>query len=397
MRWAIVVASLTFCLGPRSAEAASVVFHRLDAKPLSARAIDAEANRLIGAAHIPGLALALIEDGRVAYTAAYGRRDVERNLPLTTDTVIYGASLTKPAFAYLCLQLVQEGRLDLDRPIGEYLAKPLPDYPAYADLAADPRWRRITARMLLSHTSGLPNFRTVNDDRKLDIKFEPGSRFVYSGEGLRLLQFVLEAGLGVDVAAEMRRRIFGPFGMRRSDMVWQPQFAAGTAVGYDAAGKPRGHERRTKADAAGSLETTVSDYAAFLAGVVRGQGLTPKAYAEMLRPQIAIVSRHEFPSHWVDDTDANRPIQLSYGLGWGLFRTPYGQAFFKEGHDDGVDHYALCVRPPRKCILLMTNSGLGKGVFQYLADDLLGRTGLPTAWEGFTPYDREPDAPSQRR
>jgi len=396
MRWPIVLASLSLWLAPPTA-AGGAVFHRLDGRPLQAAAIDAEANRLIAAAHIPGLALALIQDGRVAYAAAYGRRDVERNLPLTIDTVIYGASLTKPAFAYLCLQLAQEGRLDLDRPIGAYLKKPLPEYPAYADLAADPRWRRFTARMLLSHTSGLPNFRSVNDDGKLDIKFEPGSRFVYSGEGLRLMQFVLQEGLGLDVAAEMRRRIFQPFAMRRSDMVWQPQFAADTAVGYDAAGKPRGHARRAKADAAGSLETTVSDYARFLAGVARGQGLSPKAYAEMLRPQIAIVSRHEFPSHWVDDTDANRPIQLSYGLGWGLFRTPYGPAFFKEGHDDGADHYALCVRPPRKCILLMTNSGAGKGVFQYLVDDLLGRTGLPTAWEGFTPYDREPDAPSQRR
>jgi hypothetical protein len=111
----------------------------------------------------------------------------------------------------------------------------------------------------------------------------------------------------------------------------------------------------------------------------------------MLRSQISIVSRHEFPSRLVDDTDANRAIALSYGLGWGLFQSPYGPAFFKEGHDDGTDNYALCVRPRESCILILTNSGVGKSVFEYLIDDLLGETNLPTEWESFTPYDKTAD------
>jgi CubicO group peptidase (beta-lactamase class C family) len=384
----ILLAALLGAALSASAARAADGFDRLDGRRLAPTEIDREVERLLQASHNPGLALALIEDGRVAYVRAYGRRDLERDLPLHADTIMYGASLTKAAFAYMCMQLVQEGALDLDKPVGAYLKKPLPDYPEYADLAADPRWRKFTPRMLLSHTSGMPNFRWINDDKKLDIKFEPGSRYVYSGEGIRLMQFVLEEGLGLDVGAEMQRGVFDRFHMRRSSMVWRPDFEADYDIGYDAAGKALGHDRRTKVRAAGSLDTTIEDYAGFLAGVARGDGLTPKALDEMLKPQIAIVSKHQFPSHWVDDTDKNRAIGLSYGLGWGLFRTPWGQAFFKEGHDDGTDNYALCVRPRKTCILMLTNSGAGSGMFKQLADDLLGDTGLPWEWEGYTPYNQ---------
>jgi len=110
-------------------------------------------------AHVPGLGLALIENGRVTYLKAYGERDVERHLPLRTDTVMYAASLTKAAFAYSVMMMVDDGRIDLDRPIAKYLPKPLPEYSLYADLADDPRWQLLTPRILLSHRSGFPNFR----------------------------------------------------------------------------------------------------------------------------------------------------------------------------------------------------------------------------------------------
>src|SRR5581483_7339401 len=102
------------------------------------------------------------------------------------------ASFTKVAFAYTVLQLVQEKVLDLDRPVYQYLPKPLPEYEDWADLAGDGRWKKFTARMLLSHTSGLPNWRYFEDDKKLHIHFEPGTKYAYSGEGLQLLQLVVE-------------------------------------------------------------------------------------------------------------------------------------------------------------------------------------------------------------
>ncbi len=123
--------------------------------PFDAAAIDAEARRLMARESVQGLALAVIEDGEVVHVAAYGRRNVERDLPLTTDTIMYGASLTKTAFAYMVMQLVDEGRLDLDASVADLLPRPLPEYEDYADLAGDERWRALTPRILLTHTIGV--------------------------------------------------------------------------------------------------------------------------------------------------------------------------------------------------------------------------------------------------
>src|SRR5471032_1797697 len=153
------------------------------AAPQPAPGVDGEMQRLMAAAKVPGLALAVIDHGQVVYRHAYGYADVAAALPLRTDTIMYGASLTKAAFAYMVMQLVDEQVLALDAPLPALLNKPLPDYPAFADLRDDPRWRLLTPRMLLSHTSGLLNWRFINPDGKLDFKYPPGSRYVYSGEG----------------------------------------------------------------------------------------------------------------------------------------------------------------------------------------------------------------------
>lgn len=152
-----------------------------------------------------GLALAVVDRGQVVFVHAYGIRNAAGQ-PLTTDTVMYGASLTKTVFAYLVLQLVDGGRLQLDRPIAEDLDRPLPaygpdpqfpdKYGPYRDLADDPRWKRITPRMCLNHSTGFSNFWFIEPDRKLRIHFEPGTHFSYSGEGFSLLQFVVEHGRG---------------------------------------------------------------------------------------------------------------------------------------------------------------------------------------------------------
>ena len=147
-------------------------------------------------AKVQGLAMAVIDDGKVVFVRSWGRRNVEKNLPLQIDTIMYGASLTKFAFAYMVMQLVDEGTIDLDRSIAAYLPKPLPEYPFYEALKGDERWRKLTPRILLSHTSGLANFAFLEPDEKMRFHFDPGSRYAYSGEGIILLQFVLETGLG---------------------------------------------------------------------------------------------------------------------------------------------------------------------------------------------------------
>jgi len=120
-------------------------------------------------------------------------RDKEKNLPPTVDSVMPAASFSKVAFAYMAMQLVDKGTLDLDKPVFQYLPKPLPEYSNYTDLAGDSRYRQISARMSPIHTRGFPNWRAFEEDSKLKIHFKPGSRYAYSGEGIDLLQLVRRA------------------------------------------------------------------------------------------------------------------------------------------------------------------------------------------------------------
>jgi len=342
------------------------------------------------AAKVTGVGIAILNDGRVAYLKAFGIRDKEKNLPLTPDSVMTAASFSKVAFAYMVMQLVEEGILDLDKPVCQYLPKPLPEYAAYKDLASDSRYQQITARMLLSHTSGFPNWRWINDDRKLNINFTPGSRFAYSGEGIALLQVVVEKVTKRPLNRLMHERIFEPFGMTRTSMVWERRFETDYANGYDEEGRSLGPQRREKADAAGGMQTTLRDFSRFIEAVLQGKGLQKKARDIMLSPQIQIFSKHEFPTLATEATDGNKPIRLSYGLGWGLYWTPYGKAFFKEGHDEGWRHYTVCFNDPKTGIVIMTNSSNGEGIYKELLETLLKNTFTPIEWEGFTPYNQQP-------
>jgi len=366
---------------------------RLDGSTIRPVEIESTVTRLMKAAEVTGVGLAAFNQGKVVYLNAFGVRDKEKNLPLTPDSILTAASFTKVAFAYMVMQLVDEKLLDLDKPIYQYLPKPLPEYPQYADLAGDARYQRITARMLLSHTAGFPNFRWINDDHKLNINFEPGTRYAYSGEGIELLQMVVETITGKPLEELMRARVFQSFGMTRTSMVWQDRFESNYANGYDEYGRSLGPERHPKAEAAGSMQTTLADFARFLEAVIEGQRLRPETRDLMLSPQITIPWKHEFPTLAAETTDANRSIRLSYGLGWGLYWTPYGKAFFKEGHADGFRNYAVCFDAPKTALLIMTNSSNGEGIYKELLETVLKNTYTPIEWEGFTPYNELPPRP----
>ena len=371
---------------------------RLNGSTITQQQVDATVNQLLEAAHVTGAGIAVFEDGRIAYLKAYGLRDTEKRLTLTPDSVMTSASLSKAAFATVVLRLVQQHKLDLDKPVYQYLPKPLPEYPQYADLSGDVRYKKITLRMLLSHTSGFPNWRAFEDDHTLKIHFEPGTRYAYSGEGIDLAQLVVETVTHEPLTTLMERELFAPVGMTRTSMVWEPRFESDFANGYDEYGRSLGPEKRTRPNAAGSMQTTLDDYATFLTAVMQGKLLDAKMSPEMLRPQIAIRSAHQFPSLATETTAANDPIHLSYGLGWGLYSSPYGRAFFKEGHDEGWRHLALCfegrdAKNKGAGILIMTNSLNGEGIFKPLLDALLGPTQFPFEWEQYTPYSELPPLP----
>ncbi|MBV7536463.1 beta-lactamase family protein [Duganella sp. sic0402] len=367
---------------------AAVMLGGCASPPPSHQALDVEIQRLMSAAKVPGLSLALIENGQVSYSRAYGYANVEKQQPLRTDNIMYSASLTKAVFAYTVMQLVDEGLLDLDAPLPTLLKKPLPDYPAYADLKDDARWRQLTPRMLLSHTSGLLNWRYINDNNKLDFKYPPGVRYVYSGEGLNLLQMVLEERTGIPLQTMMQQRVFDRFNMKDTSMAWRKEWEGREVTHYAKDGTAIVHKRRGSARAAGSMDTTIGDYANFLAGVLRGEGLSAKAYKEMLSPQLPIVSVQQFPSHWPGDTDLWRGIGLSIGLGWPLYNSPLGPAFFKEGNDDGTQNFALGFLTSRNGIVLLSNTSTAQGMYLPAVEYVYGKTCLPWFWMNYIPYDR---------
>jgi CubicO group peptidase (beta-lactamase class C family) len=386
--WIIAAATVLACLGTAIGQQPAI--HRLDGGMIAPAEVDATVTRLMKAAEVTGVAIAIFNDGKIAYEKAYGFRDTEKKLPLTEDSVMTAASFSKVAAGYMEMQLVQEGILDLDKPVYQYLPKPLPEYEKYADLAGDLRYKKITARMLLSHTSGFPNWRYFNDDRKLNINFEPGTRYAYSGEGIDLLQMVAETITSKPLENLMRERVFLPLAMERSSMVWQERFENDFANGYDEYGRSLGPERRKTADAAGSMQTTPRDFARFMLAVMNGEKLSKQTREQMLTPQIRITAKHQFPTMENEATDANNSIRLSYGLGWGLYWTPLGEAFFKEGHDEGWRNYAVCFDKPKSGVLIMTNSSNGEGIFKELLEGLLRDTFTPIEWEGYTPYSELP-------
>jgi CubicO group peptidase (beta-lactamase class C family) len=390
--WAIgiiAILGITACYSSTSSKpyptASSI--KRLDGSTIEASKIDETMSRAMRAASVTGAGLAILNDGKIVYLKSYGFRDLNKKLPLTPDSVMSAASFSKVAFAYMVMQLVQEGALDLDKPVYGYLPKPLPQYSDYRDLATDERYKKITTRMLLDHTSGFPNWRRFMDDKKLSINFEPGSRFAYSGEGISLLQLVVESVTNKPLEDLMQQRVFQPLGMTRTSMVSHLSFEADSANGYDEQENSLGPQRRLHADAAGSMKTTPHDFALFMQAVLQGQGLRKETKDLMLSPQVSILSKHEFPTLSAETTDENKPIRLSYGLGWGLYWTPYGKAFFKEGHDDGWRNYTVCFDDAKIGIVIMTNSSNGESIYKELLETLLKNPYTPIEWEGFTPYD----------
>jgi len=346
-----------------------------------ANTIDAEVQRLMKREGVQGLALAVIEGGKVTKVSAYGRRSVERDLPLTTDTVMYGASLTKTAFAYMLLQLVDEGRLKLDASVAELLPKPLPEYEDYTDLAGDERWRALTPRFLLTHTSGFANFRWLEEDKRLRFHNDPGSRYGYSGEGFYVLQLIVEEGLGLDAGKEMQTRVFDRFGMTNTSMAWRPDFAANLADGYGLDGKMEPHDERSRASAAGSMDTSIADQARLWAGIVRGEGLSAASRAELVRPQVPITSKHQFPTllPWVEPKNAE--VGLAAGLGLVTFRDTSGPAWFKGGHNDSTGNMVVCLEKGKRCVVMLANDVRAERIYPEIARLVLGETRMPWNWE----------------
>jgi CubicO group peptidase (beta-lactamase class C family) len=237
-------------------------------------ALEREIPRLLSISGIPGLSMAVVRDGRVVWADAFGTMNDSAQTPVNRDTVFEAASLSKPVFAYLVLRLADRGEFDLDRPLYEML-----EYPR---AAADERYKLITARIVLSHGTGLPNW----GGEKLTLQFDPGTQYGYSGEGFVFLQKTLEHVTGRSLDELARREVFDPLGMTRSSYVWQERFAGNAAYARNWLWQvaPANRYTQAEANAAASLLTTATDYAQFVAAVMTGRGLSPAMWNQYLTP-----------------------------------------------------------------------------------------------------------------
>ena len=357
-------------------------------------AIDGEVEKIMARTNAKGMAVAVIDHGRVTYVHAYGIRNSKGD-PLTTDTVMYGASLTKTVFAYTVMQLVDQGKLKLDDPIKADLDNPLPTYGPdpvfpdkygpYKDLADDPRWEKITPRMCLNHSTGFSNFWFIEPDQKLHIHFEPGTRFSYSGEGFILLQFVIEhgrkaQGLGLDVG-DLTKANFDRLGMTRTSLVWRNGQDPNVADGWNDQGQPQPHDKRSKVRAAGSMNTTISDLSVFTAALVRGDGLTAASRAEITKPWLHIPTASLFPMFLPDLPVSEQRKDLYSGLGVIVFDGPQGHGFYKGGHDGQTANTMVCVERSQRSALILANDVRAEAGFAELVKFILGETGVPYDWE----------------
>jgi CubicO group peptidase (beta-lactamase class C family) len=352
--------------------------------------------RLLELASVPGLALAVVEGERV-WRRGFGQAIAELDQPVSEETVFEAASLGKPIFAYAALRLVDAGVLDLDHPLYDYL--PTSD-------ANNPKMKRVTARHVLSHTTGLPIWR--RQPAPLIPASEPGKKFSYSGDAFFHLQRVVEVLTDKPFARFMRDEALDPLGMKHSSYVWLPEFESRMAAGYDGRehrldvhaaigrlaheigrewGKPLSEWRYDDCaravqlinpqwpilplymvpNAAASLLTTVSDYARFLTRLVakpptQGLELTGSTRRAMLTSHVQLNSA------------------LYWGLGWGIQRDEHGEVLWHWGANNSFRNFVIADAANGRAIVVFTNSENGPRIYERVIVAVTGRDHPAFLW-----------------
>ncbi len=308
-------------------------------------ALAVELPRHLKLRHVEGVSIALIQERKIALTSAYGLRNSVTRDPITRQNVFEAYSLTKPLVAYRALNLCQNGVLELDRPLDDYLDAPY--------IAHDHRGRLITARTVLSHTSGLPD-----DETERRLTFTPGEHWSYSTQGYCLLQQVLDRITAEPFDENMRRNILNPLAMASSSFVWEDRFEAVMAQGHNTQGIPQSDRQIRIADA-DSLLTTASDYATIVAACVwpDSSDSIKQPLTLMMHPQVTVADN------------------LYWGLGWGIEETDDGSFLWHIGGGTGApfQNFVLISTSHGNGIVILTNSANGGAVFEPLVRWITGR------------------------
>jgi CubicO group peptidase (beta-lactamase class C family) len=320
--------------------------------------LEKDVPHLLREADVPGISVALIRDGKLIWSGAFGVMNTETKKPVTAETVFEAASLSKPVFAYAVMKLVDEGKLNLDTPLNKYLGN---NY----DVVNDKRINLITARHVLSHTSGFPNWRDNDGTKTLLIHFTPGEKFSYSGEGIVYLSKVVEKITGLPFEDFMQRYALGPLGMQASSYIWQDRFDSLKAYRHDLLGKltgrnqpPGGHAAvPEEGNPAASLCTTAGDYAKFIIAILNGTGMKKATWEQMLTPQIKVDDKYP---------------QVAWGLGVGLETMAEGKYFWHWGDNGDSKAYVTAFLPGKNAMVYFADGSNGLSFTKEILDDAIG-------------------------
>ncbi|UCE07638.1 MAG: serine hydrolase [bacterium] len=300
---------------------------------------------------VPGLSIALIRNNDLVWHSTFGITSVDSGKPVDENTIFEAASLSKPVFAYLVLKFIARGELDLDTPLIDYASE---DYIKIRFLGKnfnDDRYKKITARMVLNHSTGFPNWREGNT---IDFKYEPGSKFSYSAEGFYYLQIIIEKISGQKFTELMRQEVFEPLGMTKSSYTWQPEFGHNSAHRHDMMGENLGLRQHKRALGPATLQTTACDYARFLKALMIGEGLDELTYREMLRFQ-STYSKEGYEG-------------VDWGLGTGLEKSVGSICIWHWGDNTYAQAFYLAIPEQKICLVYFANSFYGLA----LAKDIVG-------------------------
>jgi len=354
-------------------------FRTLTGEARTAREADRFLNDLMMSSRVSALSVAVVQDDRVAFERVLGVVDTKSGKPAGPGTVFRAASLSKPVFSYLVMKLVDEGLIEIDQPLAGFIDPPFTSYPEYASLKGDARPEALTPAILLSHSSGFPNWRRPRWTGPLPILFEPGAEFSYSGEGYHLLQFLIEKKTGRSLNTLAQEKVFDPLGMGRTAFLWEDRFDDDFAVELEAGLGPLIRRSKTFAVSAGSLLSNASDYARFLLAALGGRGLEPETAAAWRAPRLRVGGR-ALHDRRKPETTLNEDVQLSWTLGWGWFRSPAGPALFHVGAEEGCENYAVLFPEKRTAIVVFSVSARPTRVTPPIVERLIGDVHSPFAW-----------------
>lgn len=275
---------------------------------ISTKEMDIFIKKQLDSLQISALSIAVIKGSKIVYSKAVGTKNAQKE-PINNNTIFEAASMTKPMFSYTVLQLVKEGVLQLDTPLYQY-------YP-YPDIAGDDRYKLITARMVLDHTTGFPNWRENN---KLTINFTPGTKFGYSGEGYGYLALVVEHLTGKKIDQLVEKYVMKPMSIKNSSLTFNDYIDKHLADGIKDNNERSRNEPYIKPHAAYSLYTEPKEYAKFIIELIKESYIPNSTFQSMVASQVEI---HE------EDMDPN--LKINMGLGIYVQETPYGLKYSHGG------------------------------------------------------------------